>query len=206
MSGSCFTISSCLSSSSHTSVRSRQLSDYKIHCSWLQQSKLIIYLLWSKFCETHATFRSASTDLDHESVVACGLTQISAEGSGCRWGAVGIPDHDSWRGHVVWCEWSPWLYVWATPALNSSSQWPRVEADRNVTNVSQNSLKSKSIYYQLWDYTTVQRRQQWCSSRVLFPYTMFHERLSLVLVRYLIPTIFIVTWIWFDARYSILLS
>ena len=86
MSGSCFTISSCLSSSSHTSVRSRQLSDYKIHCSWLQQSKFIIYLLWSEFCETRATFRSASTDLDHASVVACGLTQIPAEGSGCRWG------------------------------------------------------------------------------------------------------------------------
>ena len=35
----------------------------------------------------------------------CDLTQIPAEGSGCRWGggAVGIPDHDSWwdRGEGV---------------------------------------------------------------------------------------------------------
>ena len=31
----------------------------------------------------------------------CDLTQIPTEGSGCRWGAVGIPDHDSWWGPVV---------------------------------------------------------------------------------------------------------
>ena len=44
------------------------------------------------------TFRTAFTGLDH-ALVACGLTQILAEGSGCRWGggAVGIPDHDSWQ-------------------------------------------------------------------------------------------------------------
>ena len=34
--------------------------------------------------------------IDHALVVACGLTQILAEGSGCTWGAVDIPDHDSW--------------------------------------------------------------------------------------------------------------
>ena len=42
------------------------------------------------------TIRPASTDLDHALVVACGLTQILEEGSGCRCGAVCIPDHDSW--------------------------------------------------------------------------------------------------------------
>ena len=35
-----------------------------------------------------------TTDLGH-ALVVCDLTQIPAEGSGCRWGAVGIPDHDS---------------------------------------------------------------------------------------------------------------
>ena len=48
----------------------------------------------------HTQFRSASTDLDHAFVV-CDLTQIPAEGSGCRLGKVGIRDHDSWRGRVV---------------------------------------------------------------------------------------------------------
>ena len=57
-------------------------------------------LLWSEFVETNATFRSASTDLDRVLLV-CDLTQIPAEGSGCRWGAAGIPDHDSLWGRVV---------------------------------------------------------------------------------------------------------
>ena len=48
----------------------------------------------------HATFRPASTGLDHALVVG-GFTQIPAEGSGCRWRAVGIPDHDSLWGCVV---------------------------------------------------------------------------------------------------------
>ena len=48
----------------------------------------------------NTTFRFASTDLDHVSVV-CDLTHIPAEGSGCRWGADGIPDHDSLWGRVV---------------------------------------------------------------------------------------------------------
>ena len=34
-------------------------------------------------------FRSASTDLGH-ALVVCDLTQIPAEGSGYRWGTVGI--------------------------------------------------------------------------------------------------------------------
>ena len=55
---------------------------------------VIFNLLWSEFDETNATFRSASTDLDH-ALAVCDLTQIPAEGSGCRWGAVGIPDNDS---------------------------------------------------------------------------------------------------------------
>ena len=48
--------------------------------------------IYSKFTyfgavfETSATFWPASTGLDHELVVACGLTQIPKEGSGCRWG------------------------------------------------------------------------------------------------------------------------
>ena len=53
---------------------------------------VILNLLWSEFDEMNATFRSASTDLDH-TLVVCDLTQIPAEGSGCRWGAAGIPDH-----------------------------------------------------------------------------------------------------------------
>ena len=48
----------------------------------------------------HATFRPASTGLDHALVVGC-FTQILAEGSGCRWGAVSIPDQDSLWGSVV---------------------------------------------------------------------------------------------------------
>ena len=32
------------------------------------------------------------TDLGHALVVVCDLTHILAEGSGCRWGAAGIPD------------------------------------------------------------------------------------------------------------------
>ena len=41
------------------------------------------------------------TDLGHALVVVCDLTQIPAEGSGCRWGAAGIPDHDSLWGRVA---------------------------------------------------------------------------------------------------------
>ena len=47
-----------------------------------------------------AKFRPASTALDH-ALVVCDLFQILAEGSGRRWGADGIPDHDSWWGPVV---------------------------------------------------------------------------------------------------------
>ena len=55
---------------------------------------VIFNLLWSEFVETNAKFRSASTALDH-ALVVCDLTQIPADGSGCRWGgAVGIPDLD----------------------------------------------------------------------------------------------------------------
>ena len=46
-------------------------------------SLIIFNLLWSEFVETNATFQSASTDLDH-ALVVCDLTQIPAEGSGCR--------------------------------------------------------------------------------------------------------------------------
>ena len=49
-----------------------------------------------------ATFRS-----DH-ALVVCDLTQIPAEWSGCRSVAVGVPDHDSWWGAMVWCEWPLW--------------------------------------------------------------------------------------------------
>ena len=45
-------------------------------------------------------FDLLTTDLSHAWIV-CDLTQIPAEGSGCRWGAFGIPDHDSLWGHVV---------------------------------------------------------------------------------------------------------
>ena len=41
------------------------------------------------------------TDLGHALVVVCDLTHIPAEGSGCRWGAAGIPDHDSLWGRVA---------------------------------------------------------------------------------------------------------
>ena len=41
-----------------------------------------MYLLWDKFVETCATFRPATTGLDHALVVACVLTQTPAEGPG----------------------------------------------------------------------------------------------------------------------------
>ena len=41
------------------------------------------------------------TDLGHALVVVYDLTQIPAEGSGCRRGAAGIPDHDSLWGRVA---------------------------------------------------------------------------------------------------------
>ena len=61
-----------------------------------------INLLWSKIRKKKVTFRPASTGLDH-TLVACDLTQILAEGSGCRWGrAAGtMRDHDSCWGPVV---------------------------------------------------------------------------------------------------------
>ena len=67
----------------------------------ISQLIVIFNLLWSEFVETNATFRSASTDLDH-ALVVCDMTQIPAEGSGCRWGGgIGIPDHDSLWSPVV---------------------------------------------------------------------------------------------------------
>ena len=49
-------------------------------------------LLWSDLIE-----RMQSFDLLRQILVThvFDLTQIRAEGSGCRWGAVGTPDHDS---------------------------------------------------------------------------------------------------------------
>ena len=46
-----------------------------------------------KFETLNTTFRPASTGLDHALVVACGLTEILVEGSGCRWGSADIPIH-----------------------------------------------------------------------------------------------------------------
>ena len=56
-----------------------------------------------KFETECAIFGPASTCLDHSLMVACGLTHILEEGSGCRWegGAVGIPDHDSWLFNMM---------------------------------------------------------------------------------------------------------
>ena len=74
---------------------------YEIYCSWFQESKMIVKLIYfGEHFLKRATFRPASTGLDHALMVACGLKQVLAEGSGCRWGAVGIPDHDSWWGPV----------------------------------------------------------------------------------------------------------
>ena len=42
------------------------------------------YYLWSEFREMNAMFRPASTDLNL-AFVACELTQIVAERSGCIW-------------------------------------------------------------------------------------------------------------------------
>ena len=42
------------------------------------------------------------TGLGH-AIVGCDLTQIMAEGSGCRWGVAGIPSLDSWSGHIACC-------------------------------------------------------------------------------------------------------
>ena len=46
------------------------------------------------------TFRLAFTGLV-DVLVVCDLTQIPAEGSGDRWGATGIPDHDSCHYHNI---------------------------------------------------------------------------------------------------------
>ena len=46
-------------------------------------------------------FDLLTTDLGHALVVVCDLTQIPAEGSGCRLGVAGIPDHDSLWGRVA---------------------------------------------------------------------------------------------------------
>ena len=49
------------------------------------------------------------------------------------WGAVGIPDHDSWLGPVVWYEGHPWLYVCAIPTLRLAPwccEWTQRERER----------------------------------------------------------------------------
>ena len=78
-----------------------QLFTYsRINNQSINLSLIVIFnLLWSEFLETNATLRSDSTDLDH-ALVVCDLTQIPVEGSECRWGTVGIPDHDSLWGQV----------------------------------------------------------------------------------------------------------
>ena len=45
-------------------------------------------------------FDLLATDLD-QALIVCDLAQIPAEGSGCRWEAAGIPDHDLLWGRVV---------------------------------------------------------------------------------------------------------
>ena len=45
-------------------------------------------------------FDLLTTYLGH-ALVVCDLTQIPAEGSGCRWGAASIPDHDSLWGRYT---------------------------------------------------------------------------------------------------------
>ena len=70
-------------------------------------------------------FNLLTTDLDH-TLVVCDLTHIPAEGSGCRWGAAGIPDHDSGSSH-------------RQPMRDQNM----LLADRNVAFVSKKSLQSK---------------------------------------------------------------
>ena len=71
-------------------------------------------------------FRPASTCLDN-ALVACGLTQILAEGSSCRWGAVGIPDHI--HGEAM----SFYINGPMGQATGNTNVWSRpIEVGRNV--------------------------------------------------------------------------
>ena len=73
-------------------VDSTNMSDhmeYIVHGSKNQIDSSIFTYFGASF-ETNATL--LTTDIGHALVVVCDLTQIPAEGSGCRWGAAGIPD------------------------------------------------------------------------------------------------------------------
>ena len=63
----------------------------------LEQNVLIdssIFTYFGAICVKRIRrFDLLTTDLGH-ALVVYDLTQIPAEGSGCRWGAAGIPDHD----------------------------------------------------------------------------------------------------------------
>ena len=81
----------------------KTLKEYIVHGSKNRNdSKLKLTL--ERVSWNDATFRSVTTYLGH-ALVVCDLTQIRAEGSGCRWGAVGIhlhqttgPHHELWSG------------------------------------------------------------------------------------------------------------
>ena len=52
---------------------------------FVNKDVIMIVNFKSEFLNRMAKFQPASTGLDH-GLVVCDLTQISAEGSGCRWG------------------------------------------------------------------------------------------------------------------------
>ena len=56
---------------------------------------LVINLLWSEVFETNATFRAATTGLDHI-LVACDLTHDTVVGLYGGGRIVSIPDHGVW--------------------------------------------------------------------------------------------------------------
>ena len=57
-----------------------------------KNKKMIVKLTYfgAEFETEYATFRPACTGLDHAFMVACGLTQILAEGSGRIWGSIWV--------------------------------------------------------------------------------------------------------------------
>ena len=71
---------------------------YKIFASTTYFLIVIKTYFGAVVCETMRRF-----DLLRQILVThvFGLTQIPAEGSGCRWGVAGIPDHDSLWGCVA---------------------------------------------------------------------------------------------------------
>ena len=74
--------------------------EYIVHGSKNQIDSSIFTYFGAIWVKRIRRFDLLTTDLGH-ALVVYDLTQIPAEGSGCRWGAAGIPDHDSLWGRVA---------------------------------------------------------------------------------------------------------